>query len=64
MTSTEKAKETRKRNKEARKERYQEGLQIRDAMKRACLSVLDDPSASSGDRIKATEILDTLMRGK
>lgn len=64
MTPTEKAKETRKRHEEARKAKEREKIQIRKKMKENCLRVLDDPSASSADRMKAIEILHDLTEGR
>lgn len=64
MTPSEKAKETRKRHEEARKAKDREKIQIREKMKDACLHVLDDPSASSADRMKAVEILHDLTEGR
>ena len=63
MTPSEKAKETRKRNVEARKAKEREKREIREKMKENCLQVLDDPSASSVDRMKAVEILRDLEKG-
>lgn len=64
MTRTEKAIETRRKHKEAQRARYQEEIEIREKMKRNCLRVLDDPSASSADRMKAVEILHDLTKGR
>jgi len=63
MTSAEKAVETRKRNEEARKQKERDKVEVREKMKDACLRVLDDPKASSSDRIKAVEILHDLTKG-
>ena len=64
MTPAEKAVETRKRNSEARKQKDREKIEIRKKMKENCLRVLDDPSASSADRMKAVEILHDLTEGR
>ena len=63
MTSSEKAKETRKRHEEARKAKDLAKTEIQEKMKESCLRILDDPSASSADRIKAVEILHDLTKG-
>ena len=64
MTPAEKARETRKRNDEARRAKEREKIQIRKKLKENCLRVLDDPSASSADRMKAIEILHDLTEGR
>ena len=64
MTRTEKMIETRKKHKEAQEARYREEIEIREKMKENCLRVLDDPSASSADRMKAVEILHDLTEGR
>jgi len=64
MTRTEKMIETRKKHKEAQEARHREKIQIREKMKENCLRVLDDPSASSVDRMKAVEILHDLEKGR
>lgn len=64
MTPTEKAIETRRKHKEAQRARYREEIEIREKMKENCLRVLDDPSASSADRMKAVEILHDLEKGR
>lgn len=64
MTRTEKMIETRKKHKEAQEARHREEIQIREKMKENCLRVLDDPSASSADRMKAVEILHDLEKGR
>lgn len=64
MAPAEKAVETRKRNSEARKQKDREKVEIRKKMKENCLRVLDDPSASSADRMKAVEILHALTKGR
>lgn len=60
MTPTEKAIETRKRHSDAREAKYREENEVRDKMKRACIKVLDDSSASPSDITKALEILHDL----
>ena len=64
MAPAEKAVETRKRNSEARKQKDREKVEIRKKMKENCLRVLDDPSVSSADRMKAVEILHDLTKGR
>lgn len=60
MKSNEKAVMTRKRNEAARKARDQERRNLISKMKYSCIEVLDDPVASSADKIKAVEILHEL----
>lgn len=64
MTSAEKATETRKRHEETRKAKDRERIELRGKMISTCLHVLDDPSASSADKIKAVEILHDLTKGR
>ena len=60
MSSNKKAAMTRKQNEVARKARDQERHNILQKMKYSCIEVLDDPVASSADKIKAVEILHEL----
>lgn len=62
MTPNEKAVETRREHKEAQKAKERERREIREKMKKTCLRVIDDPSASSADKIKAVEILQDLLK--
>ena len=64
MTTKEKAVETRRQHKEAQEARRQEWKLIREKMKESCLRILDDPSSSSADQMKAVEILHELMKGR
>ncbi len=64
MTRTEKANATRKQHRESRKAKDLEKIEIRKKLKENCLRVLDDPSASSADRMKAVEILHDLEKGR
>ena len=63
MTQSEKAVETRKKNSEARKAKDREKREIREKMRKTCVRVIDDPSASSADKIRAVEILHDLLKG-
>lgn len=47
-----------------RKEKEREPYEIREKMKTACLRVLNDPTASSAETIKALEIMDDLRKGR
>lgn len=64
MTPTEKAKETRKRHEEARRAKDQEAKEIRERMKNGCLSILDDPRLTPGERLEALKILHDLTKGR
>lgn len=65
MTNTnEKAVKTRRKHKEDQEARYREKIRIREKMKESCLRILDDPSTSSADQMKAVEILHELMKGR
>lgn len=64
MTPSEKAIITRRKNEAIRRGREEERELIRKKMTDTCLNVLDDPSASSSDRIKAVEILHNLSEGR
>ncbi len=64
MTPTEKAVETRKRNSEARKKKDREKIEIRERLKEGCLSILEDPRLTPGERLEALNILHDLTRGR
>lgn len=64
MTPTEKAKETRKRHEEARKAKDQEAKEIREKLKKGCLSILEDPRLTPGERLEALKILHDLTKGR
>jgi len=64
MTPTEKAVETRKRNAEARKKKDREKIEIRERLKEGCLSILEDPRLTPGERLEALNILHDLTRGR
>lgn len=64
MTPAEKARETRKIHAEAQKTKERERIEIREKMKKTCLNVVDDPSASSADKMDAIRILHALMKGQ
>lgn len=64
MTPAEKAKETRKRHEEARRAKDQEAKEIRERMKNGCLSILDDPRLTPGERLEALKILHDLTKGR
>ena len=64
MTPNEKREMTRKKNQEARDKKELEKIRIREQMKISCLHVLEDPSASSDDRMKAIELLHELTKGR
>lgn len=61
MTSSEKAVETRQKNKEARDQKYREELQIRESMKRALHEVLESEEATVSEKLEASKILSKLI---
>lgn len=64
MSPSEKAIITRRKNEAIRRGKEEERELIRKKMTDTCLNVLDDPSATSADRIKAVEILHNLSEGR
>ena len=64
MTPTEKAKETRKRHLEARKAKDLESKELREKLKTSCLSILEDPRLTPGERLEALKILHDLEKGR
>ena len=56
--------ETRKRHEEARKAKDQERKEIREKMTKSCLSILDDPGLTPGERLEALKILHNLTEGR
>ena len=64
MTPEEKARETRRRHSDSRREKEREKIEIRKKMTKSCLQVLDDPEASSHDKMKAIEILHDMDKGR
>lgn len=63
MTPTEKAIETRQRNKEKRAQKAQNEKRISEAIIKGCLSVLDDESSSVDQRLEASKILNEVRKG-
>ena len=64
MTPTEKAVETRRKNAEARKKKDREKVEIRERLKEGCLSILEDPRLTPGERLKTLKILHDLTEGR
>lgn len=64
MTPAEKARETRKRHKEAQRQAALEAKMLRAKMKDGCLSLLNDPKATAREKLRATEILYELTKGR
>ena len=64
LSPSEKAIRTRKRNQAARRTKERESREIREKLKKSCLRILDDARTTPGDRIKATEILHDLTKGR
>lgn len=63
MTPAEKAKETRRKNEEARAQKAQEEKRISEAIIKGCLSVLDDESSSVDQKLEASKILNEVRKG-
>lgn len=64
MTSGEKAAQTRRKHTEARRVREREAVTIREKLKKSCLSLLEDPGVTPGERLEATRILHDLIKGR
>lgn len=64
MTPGEKASQTAKKNRAKRTAKEQGRRRIRETLKKICLQVLDDPSTTSADRMKAVEILHDMEKGR
>lgn len=60
----EKAIRTRKHHQESRRAKVQEAREIREKMMKSCLMILDDLRTTPGERLKATEILHDLTKGR
>ena len=61
MTPTEKAVETRRKNKEARDQKYREERELRESMKKALREVLDSDQATVDQKLEASKILHELI---
>lgn len=61
MTSSEKAVETRRKNKEARDQKYREERELRESMKKALQEVLDSDQATVDQKLEASKILHELI---
>lgn len=61
MTSSEKAVETRRRNKEARDQKDREKRQIKESMKKALQEVLESDQATVDQKLEASKILSELI---
>lgn len=61
MTPTEKAVETRRKNKEARDQKYREERKLRESMKKALQEVLDSDQATVDQKLEASKILHELI---
>lgn len=62
MTPTEKAKETRKSNKAAREDALKRNKETREKVRTFCEGVIDSPSISTGEKLKACELLLTITK--
>lgn len=61
MTSSEKAVETRRKNKEARDQKDREKRQIKESMKKALQEVLESDQATVDQKLEASKILSELI---
>lgn len=61
MTPTEKAVETRRKNKEKRDQKYREERELRESMKKALQEVLDSDQATVDQKLEASKILHELI---
>ena len=61
MTSSEKAVETRRKNKEARDQKEREKRQIKESMKKALQEVLESDQATVDQKLEASKILSELI---
>lgn len=61
MTSSEKAVETRRRNKEARDQKDREKRRIKESMKKALQEVLESDQATVDQKLEASKILSELI---
>ena len=61
MTPSEKAVETRRKNKEARDQKYREERQLKESMKKALQEVLESDQATVDQKLEATKLLNELI---
>ena len=61
MTAHEKAVETRRKNKEARDQKYREERQLKESMKKALQEVLETDQATVVQKLEATKLLNELI---
>ena len=61
MTSSEKAVETRRKNKEARDQKDREKRQIKESMKKALQEVLESDQATVDQKLEASKIMSELI---
>lgn len=64
MTPSEKAVETRKRNKEMRKAQKEALKLLTERMIETCEKVLDDPEATSAERLEAVYLLNEIKKSR
>lgn len=64
MSPADKARETRRRHEEARRAKDQERIEITEKLTKSCLSLLEDPRLTPGERLEATRILHDLTKGR
>lgn len=62
MTSSEKSRETRRRNAEVRENAWRERRENRQSVQAAMRRVLDDPSSTPGQLVRAAELLTEMER--
>ena len=61
MTSSEKAVETRRKNKEAWNQKYREDRQLKELMKKSLQEVLENDQATVDQKLEASKILSGLI---
>ena len=64
MTPAEKAKETRRKHKEAQDQKEAEKLRAKEAIRKSCVEILESDEMTPGQKLEATKILHDLTKGR
>ena len=64
MTPAEKAKETRKRNEEARNQKRSEELRTKEAIRKGCVEVLEADDTTPDQKLEACRILSEIIKAR
>lgn len=64
MTPSEKAKETRKKHKEAQDQKRSEELRAREAIRKSCVEILESDEMTPGQKLEAMKILQDITKGR